>query len=57
MFARLFTRALAAVVPQNEYILPRWATSRSHIAPLREIVIVDGDYFYRTFLWRTFADI
>lgn len=57
MFARLFTRAIAAVVPQNEYILPRWATSRSPIAPLREIIIVDGDYFYRTFLWRTFADI
>lgn len=57
MFARLFTRALAAVVPQNEYILPRWASSRSPIATLREIVIVDGDYFYHMFLWRTYADV
>jgi len=57
MFARLLTRALAAVAPQNEYILPRWAPPQRAIAPLREIVIVDGDYFYRTFLWRTFADV
>ena len=55
MFSRLLTRALAAVLPQNEFLLPRWASPAP--SPLREIVIVDGDYFYRTILWRTFADV
>ena len=54
MFTRLLTRALAAVLPQNEYLLPRWAPPQ--LTPLREIIIVDGDHFYHTFLWRTFAD-
>ena len=57
MFGRLFTRALAAVLPQNDYLLPRWAPSQRFIAPLREIVIIDGDYFYKTLVWRTFADL
>jgi hypothetical protein len=57
MFARLFTRALAAVLPQQDYLLPRWAPQQRVLAPLREIVIGDGDYFYITLVWRTFADV
>lgn len=57
MFTRLLTRALAAVLPQNEYLLPRWAPPPRCASPLREIIVIDGDHFYRTFLWRTFADI
>ena len=57
MLARLFTRALAAVMPQHEFILPRWAPFQKPLPPLKEIIVIDGDYFYRTLLWRTFADV
>lgn len=57
MFSRLLSRLIAAVLPQQDYILPRWAPIERKIAPLREIIITDGEYFQRLIIYSSFADV
>jgi hypothetical protein len=45
MFIRLLTRALAAILPREDYLLPRWnpqPIQQQIVTPLREIVIHSG---------------
>ena len=47
MFIRLLTRALAAVLPREDYLLPRWnpqPIQEQIVVPLREIVIHNGHW-------------
>ncbi len=57
MWFRLLSRALAAVLPQNETILPLWRPQTGPFAPLRELIIVDGEILYRRILLYPLADI
>lgn len=47
MFLRILTRALAAVLPREDYLLPRWQIPRREIVPLRQIVIHEDARFAR----------